>query len=105
MIKVFIHEIEKQIASNRTLYNQTNFEIFNERLQKLESLMDEIITQYTAKLIYYVYVDSYIEASLTHKTVSEYKVKERIDAALHQYLDKLQGGDVIDYERINNIIK
>jgi hypothetical protein len=69
---------------------------------KLENI--EVITQYTPKLIFYVYVDSYIEASLTHKTISEYKVKERIDSALHTYLDKLAGGDIIDYDRIQSII-
>lgn len=46
MIEVFISEIEKQIASNQTLYNHTNSEIFKERLQKLESLMGEILIQY-----------------------------------------------------------
>jgi uncharacterized phage protein gp47/JayE len=69
---------------------------------KLENI--EIITQYTPKLIFYVYVDTYLEISLTHKTVSEYKVKERIESALHIYMEKLQGGDDIDYERITNII-
>jgi uncharacterized phage protein gp47/JayE len=69
---------------------------------KLENM--EVITQYTPKLIFYVYVDAYIEATLTHKTVSEHKVRERIDSALHIYLDKLQGGDIVDYDRINNII-
>jgi uncharacterized phage protein gp47/JayE len=69
---------------------------------KLENI--EVITQYTAKLIYYVYVDSYIEASLTHKTVSDRKVRESIESALHIYLDKLLGGDIIDYDRIHSII-
>ena len=46
MIKTFIPEIEKQIASNQELYKQTNFEIFKERMQKLESLKGEILTQY-----------------------------------------------------------
>lgn len=69
---------------------------------KLENI--DIITQYTPKLIFYLYVDTYTEVSLTHKTISEYKVKERIESALHTYLDKLQGGDNIDYERIKNII-
>ena len=44
MIKTFIHEIDKQISSNQELYDQTNFEIFKERLQKLESLKSEILT-------------------------------------------------------------
>jgi hypothetical protein len=69
---------------------------------KLDNI--EVITQYTPKLIFYVYVDVYIEASLTHKTISEHKVKERIDSALHLYLDKLTGGDNIDYERVKSII-
>lgn len=43
MIKTFIHEIDKQISSNQELYEQTNFEIFKERLQKLESLKSEIL--------------------------------------------------------------
>ena len=64
----------------------------------------EIITQYTPILIYYVYVDVYAEISLSHKTISEHKVKERIDSALHLYLDKLQGGDNIDYERLRSIL-
>jgi uncharacterized phage protein gp47/JayE len=69
---------------------------------KLENI--NIITQYTPTLIYYVFIDSYCEITLTHKTISEYKVKERIESALHLYLDRLQGGDIIDYERIRNII-
>lgn len=69
---------------------------------KLENI--EIITQYTPKLIFYIYVDTYCEVTLTHKTVSEHKVKERIESALHLYLDKLQGGDIVDYERIRSII-
>jgi uncharacterized phage protein gp47/JayE len=69
---------------------------------KLENI--DIITQYTPKLIYYIYVDVYGEVSLTHKTISEHKVKERIDSALHLYLDRLQGRDNVDYERIRSII-
>jgi uncharacterized phage protein gp47/JayE len=69
---------------------------------KLENV--DIITQYTPMLIYYVYVDVYSEISLTHKTISEHKVKERVESALHLYMDKLQGGDNIDYERIRSII-
>ena len=42
----FIHELEKQIRSNQVLYNHTHIEIFKERFQKLESLMDEILTQH-----------------------------------------------------------
>jgi len=64
----------------------------------------EILTQYTPKLVFYVYIDTYIEVSLTHKTISELKVQERIDSALHLYLDKLQGGDMVDYERLSSII-
>ena len=44
MIQTFIHEIDKQISSNQELYDQTNFKIFKERLQKLESLKSEILT-------------------------------------------------------------
>ena len=69
---------------------------------KLENI--EVITQYTPKLIYYIHVDTYCEISLTHKTISEFKVKERIESALHTYLDKLQGGDVVDHERVRSII-
>jgi uncharacterized phage protein gp47/JayE len=69
---------------------------------KLENI--EVITQYTPKLIFYVYVDTFVSLSLTHKTVSEYKVKERIESALHMYMDKLAGGDVVDYERLKSII-
>ena len=43
MIKSFIHEIDKQIASNMELYNQTQFEIFRERLHKLRALKKEIL--------------------------------------------------------------
>ena len=45
MIKSFIHEIDKQIASTMELYKQTHFEIFRERLQKLRSLKKEILTE------------------------------------------------------------
>jgi hypothetical protein len=45
-----------------------------------------------------------MEVSLSHKTVSERKVKERIESALHIYLDKLQGGDIVDYDRVHSII-
>ncbi len=44
MIKSFIHEIDKQIASNLELFNQTQFEIFRERLKKLRALKKEILT-------------------------------------------------------------
>ena len=64
----------------------------------------EIITQYSPKLIFYVYVDVHTELSLTHKTISEHKVNERVESALHLYLDKLQGGDNIDYDRVRSII-
>ena len=47
MINAFIHELEKQIHSNQVLYNHTHFEIFKERFQKLESLKDEFLTQYS----------------------------------------------------------
>jgi len=43
MIESFIHEIDKQISSNRELYNQTKYKIFYEQLQKLESLKTEIL--------------------------------------------------------------
>ncbi|WP_455392284.1 baseplate J/gp47 family protein [[Eubacterium] cellulosolvens] len=69
---------------------------------KLENL--DIITQYTPKLIHYLYVDTYAEVSLTHKTISEYKVKERLESAMHTYLDKIRGGDIIEHERIKSII-
>lgn len=69
---------------------------------KLENI--DIITQYTPKLIYYLYVDTYVELSLTHKTISEYKVKERVESAMHTYLDKLAGGDIIEYGRIKSIL-
>ena len=69
---------------------------------KVENI--EIITQYTPKLIFYIYVDTYVEVTLTHKTISEHKVKERAESALHMYLDRLHGGDEIDYERVQNII-
>ncbi len=64
----------------------------------------EVVTQYTPKLMFYVYVDAFVEASLTHKTVPEYKVKERIESALFTYLNKLHSGDSIDYERTRSII-
>lgn len=47
MINAFIHELEKQIHSNQVLYNYTHIEIFKERFQKLESLKDEFLTQYS----------------------------------------------------------
>ncbi len=46
MIKSFIHEIDKQIASNMELYIQTKIEIFKERLKKLESQKSEILKCY-----------------------------------------------------------
>lgn len=46
MINSFIHELEKQIHSNQVLYNHTHIKVFKERFQELESLMDEILTQY-----------------------------------------------------------
>ncbi len=69
---------------------------------KLENM--EVITQYSPKLIFYIYVDVYSEVSLSHKTISEHKVKERLESAMHLYLDKLQGGDNIDFERVKSII-
>jgi hypothetical protein len=45
MIKSFIHEIDKQIASNKELYSQTEFKIFKERLDKLRALKNEILTK------------------------------------------------------------
>lgn len=45
MIKSFIHEIDKQIASTMELYKQTHFEIFIERLQKLRLLKKEILAE------------------------------------------------------------
>ena len=45
MIKSFIHEFDKQIASNMELYNQTHFEIFRERIQKLRALKKEILAE------------------------------------------------------------
>jgi hypothetical protein len=43
MIKTFIYEIDKQIAFNRELYNQTKFEIFKQRIKNLEIKKKEII--------------------------------------------------------------
>lgn len=43
MIKTFIHEIDKQIASNRDLYEKTKIEIFKQRIQKLEVQKSEIL--------------------------------------------------------------
>ena len=45
MIKSFIHVIDKQIASNMELYNQTHFEIFRERLHKLKALKKQILAE------------------------------------------------------------
>ena len=79
-----------------------DIEVGDKERAKLENI--EVITQYTPKLMYYMYIDSYIEVTLAHKTVSEHKVKERVDSALHMYLERLLGGDTVDYERIRNII-
>ena len=37
MIESLIHEIDKQIASNTELYNQTKFEIFKKKIIKAKS--------------------------------------------------------------------
>ncbi len=43
MIKTFIHEIDRQIVSTRDLYNETKYEIFKKRIQKLEAQKREIL--------------------------------------------------------------
>jgi iron-sulfur cluster repair protein YtfE (RIC family) len=43
MIKSFICEIDKQISSNIELYNQTHFDVFRERFQKLIALKKKIL--------------------------------------------------------------
>jgi hypothetical protein len=46
MINTIIDQLEKQIYSNKVLYNHTHIEIFKERFQELESLMNEILNQH-----------------------------------------------------------
>ena len=43
MIKTFIHEIDKQIASNRELFEKTKIEIFNQRIQELEAQKSDLL--------------------------------------------------------------
>ena len=43
MIKSFIREIDKQITTNIKLYNQTHFDVYRERLQKLNALKKKIL--------------------------------------------------------------
>ncbi|UCC20891.1 MAG: hypothetical protein JSV62_06325 [Promethearchaeota archaeon] len=51
MIKSFIHEIDKQIASNMELYKQTKFEIFRKRLEELKALKNEILATMQNQLL------------------------------------------------------
>ena len=44
MIKAFICEIDKQIAINKELFNQTKMVIFKQRIQNLESKKNEILS-------------------------------------------------------------
>ena len=69
---------------------------------RLENI--EVITQYTPKIISYLHIDISAQLSLLHKTISEHKVKERIEVAMHAYLDTLHGGDSVNYDRLRNII-
>lgn len=43
MIETFVYEIDKQIASSRELFEQTKFEIFKNRIQKLEAQKRKIL--------------------------------------------------------------
>jgi hypothetical protein len=43
MIKTFVHEIDKQIASNRELYEKTKMDIFKQRILKLEAQKSDIL--------------------------------------------------------------
>ncbi len=43
MIKTFIHEIDKQIASNRELYEKTKIDIFKQRILKLEAQKSDLL--------------------------------------------------------------
>ncbi len=75
MIKTFIREIDKQIASNQELYDQTNLEIFKERIQKLASLKGEILTSMQDR------------ESISHYLISVFKIKkEFLQAALKSNL-------------------
>jgi len=51
MIKTVIHEIDKQIASNRDLYEKTKIEIFKQRIQQLEAQKSEFLKNMN-KIIY-----------------------------------------------------
>ncbi|MFX1390013.1 MAG: hypothetical protein ACFE9Z_08130 [Promethearchaeota archaeon] len=43
MIEAFLHEINKQIASNIELFKQTKLEIFKQRIESLEAKKREIM--------------------------------------------------------------
>jgi len=66
MITNFIREIDKQIISNQELYNQTNLEIFKERLEKLESLKSEILTGMQDR------------ESISHNLISIFKIRKSL---------------------------
>ncbi len=54
MIETFVYEIDKQITSSRKLFEETKFEIFKSRIQKLEAQKSKILKSFndaTSKIV------------------------------------------------------
>lgn len=72
--------------------------------ERVEVTDISVITQYTSKTSSVVFLDIDIEARLTSKNISIQKVQEQLRSILQQHLNKLKGGEDIDFTRVRNII-
>ena len=63
-----------------------------------------VSTRYTSEATSVVFLDIEIEAGLISKNISIKKVQEQLGYVLQLHLNKLEGGEDVDYTRIKNII-
>jgi uncharacterized phage protein gp47/JayE len=72
--------------------------------ERVEVTDISVITQYTSEPSSVVFLDMDIEASLTSRNISIQKVQEQLRSILQIHLNKLKGGEDIDFTRVRNII-
>jgi hypothetical protein len=63
-----------------------------------------VLTQYSLQAHSIIFIDLKIGVGVTSKTISLQKLREQVEAVVRLHLDKLEGGEDIDYIRIKNLI-
>ncbi len=72
--------------------------------ERLEIENVAVLTQYSLQAHSVIFIDLKIEVCITSKTISLQKLREQAEAVVRLHLDKLEGGEDIDYIRVKNLI-